>query len=110
MESVKKPRRVQYVCKRRQKKDRNGRLMVHFFKHHVQFEQALFACSLCSFRCQTQQQLLEHITRYAPHIKEVKARGITDLRSNMNGSEKPYTVSEAYIERLGDSSLEQCIE
>ncbi|KAH3715251.1 hypothetical protein DPMN_057957 [Dreissena polymorpha] len=110
MESVKKHRRVQYRCNRCQKTDRKGRLMAHIFKHHVPFDEAHFSCSLCSFRCQTQQHLIDHITKYAPHVKEAKARGVTDLRRYLIRSENPYTVSEADIKRLGDSSLEQYIE
>ncbi|KAH3850390.1 hypothetical protein DPMN_092801 [Dreissena polymorpha] len=84
--------------------------MAHIFKHHVPFDQAPVSCSLCSFRCQTLQHLIDHIMKYAPHVKEAKARGVTDLRRYLIRSENPYTVSEADIERLGDSSLEQYIE
>ncbi|KAH3808737.1 hypothetical protein DPMN_137095 [Dreissena polymorpha] len=101
METAKKPR-VQYRCKKCQKTDKKGRLVGHFFKYHVTFDQVPYTCSLCSFRCQTQQHLLDHVTKYAPHVKEAKMRGVTDLRRYLNKSDNPYIVSELDIERLGD--------
>jgi len=101
METAKKPR-VQYRCKKCQKTDRKGRLVGHFFKYHVTFDQVPYTCSLCSFRCQTQQHLLDHVTKYAPHVKEAKMRGVTDLRRYLNKSDNPYIVSDLDIERLGD--------
>ena len=76
--------------------------MGHFFKYHVTFDQVPYTCSLCSFKCQTQQHLLDHVTKYAPHVKEAKLRGVTDLRRYLNKSDNPYIVSDLDIERLGD--------
>ncbi|KAH3824114.1 hypothetical protein DPMN_125942 [Dreissena polymorpha] len=42
METAKKPR-VQYRCKKCQKTDRKGRLVGHFFKYHVTFDQVPYA-------------------------------------------------------------------
>ncbi|KAH3882649.1 hypothetical protein DPMN_006593 [Dreissena polymorpha] len=78
MERAKKPSRVQYRCKNRRRLTDRGDTWAIFFKYHVTFDQVPFSCSLCSFRCQTQQHLLDHVTKYAPHVKEAKLRGVTD--------------------------------
>jgi len=106
MDASRKSDRLQYRCTTCNKMGRRGRVVGHFFKYHVPFDRVPFSCSLCNFRCQTQQHLAEHVTQYAPHVREAKAKGVTDLRPFLNRSTNPYVLSERDVEKVGDGSVD----
>ena len=79
MEAVKQHRR-DYRCLKCSKIEWNGRLVGHFYKYHVPFGAGALELQTVQLSMPSKQHLLDHITQYAPYVKEVKARGATDLR------------------------------
>ncbi|KAL3882971.1 hypothetical protein ACJMK2_029272 [Sinanodonta woodiana] len=49
-----------------------GRIVAHFYKHHVSLDKVTYYCNLCNFRCNQQRDLERHVQYYPDHIVAVQ--------------------------------------
>ena len=79
----------------------------HIYKNHVRPDEVPFYCRLCLFKCTKWEQLLNHMTNYAPHVDLVKKRGYTDQgQSFLTKSNSPYQLGPVdYIRLESEDSI-----
>lgn len=82
-----------YRCSHCGKVDRKGRLVAHILRDHVPEKQVPFFCTLCKFRCETRDDLLKHLTKYAGHVRAVGSNQNIDLKQILIKSNVPWFVS-----------------
>ncbi|XP_052271790.1 uncharacterized protein LOC127872504 [Dreissena polymorpha] len=75
------------------KVDRKGRLVAHILRDHEPEKQVPFFCTLCKFRCETRDDLLKHLTKYAGHVRAVGSNQNIDLKQILIKSNVPWFVS-----------------
>ena len=69
-----------------------GRIEDHILKNHVKLDEVPFYCSLCLFRCHSQQQLNRHVTAYARHREMARKRDVKDHQPYLMKSSNPYQI------------------
>jgi hypothetical protein len=58
--------------------EEKGRVVGHYYKHHVHLVNAPYYCLLCTFRCTTWEELEKHCSVYPPHNDKRKALASVD--------------------------------
>ena len=94
--------RLCYRCRVCGKQDRRDRVVAHVLKCHARLDQVPFYCTLCNFRSERAEELMNHVTRYARHRDEVKRTGVTDMARVLGKCENPIKV-EDFLEVVRES-------
>ena len=64
----------------------------HIMKYHLALEEVPFYCRLCWFRCQRQDQLVGHVTKYKRHVELATQGQITDHSSYLIKNAQPHVM------------------
>ena len=94
-------RGLAYECIRCGKIDRHYRMVAHVWKHHIPLDRAPYHCTMCGFRSQDQQKLLDHVTKYAPHREEEAKRGKPRYEDVLRKAVNPVYITDQDLRPLG---------
>ena len=64
----------------------------HIMKYHLALEEVPFYCRLCWFRCQRQDQLVGHVTKYKRHVELATQGQVTDHSSYLIKNAQPHVM------------------
>lgn len=71
-----------------------GPMQDHVLKTHVSRDRVPYYCRLCTFKCQTKQQLDHHTRHYSRHVTMANYRAITNHEEWQVESPVPYIIGE----------------
>ena len=91
-----------YWCNHCGKVDRKGRLVGHILRDHVPQDRVLFYCTLCRFQCETREDCIKHLTKYAGHVRAVGNTPNVDLNWVLIKSGNPWFVSSSDLTQIPD--------
>ena len=91
-----------YRCNHCGKVDRKGRLVGHILRDHVPQDRVPFYCTLCRFRCETRDDCIKHLTKYAGHVRAVGNTTNIDLNQVLIKSGNPWFVSSSDMTQVPD--------
>jgi hypothetical protein len=81
-----------------------GRIVAHYYKHHVSLDKVPYYCNLCNFRCTQQRDLERHVRYYPDHrvaVQKLVERGQSMDQeyeeSNLIENAEPYQWTEKDI-------------
>ncbi|KAK3579259.1 hypothetical protein CHS0354_033336 [Potamilus streckersoni] len=81
-----------------------GRIVAHFYKHHVSLDKVPYYCNLCNFRCTQQRDLERHVRHYPDHkvavqklVERGQSVGQTHEESSLIENTQPYQWTEEDI-------------
>ena len=73
----------------------------HIYRDHVRPDEVPFYCRRCTFHCQRQDQMMNHVRSYGPHVDQVRRRCIQDKgRAFRVESKSPYVIGACDYLRL----------
>jgi len=74
---------------------RKGNLVGHIQKQHLTLDQVPYWCALCSLRCRTKEELIDHVNNYGRHLdEEEKLPRLPNYAEIFRKSEDPYVVGD----------------
>ena len=91
-----------YRCNHCGKVDRKGRLVGHILRDHVPQDRVPFYCTLCRFRCETRDDCVKHLTKYAGHVRAAGNTPNVDLNKVLIKSGNPWFVSSSDLTQVPD--------